>query len=155
MSDCDPMDCSTLSFPVLHCPPEFADSCPLSQWCHQPSHPLSSPSPLAFILSQHQGLFQRFFASGQRTGASASASVLPMNIQLISFRIDWFDLLVVKGTLKSHFQRHSSKASVLQCSALFMRFLVCIIEKNNFSLIGHMKMNSDIAYKEVCTVPGN
>ena len=50
----------------------------------QPSHPLSSPSPPAFNLSQHQGLFQwsQFFASGgQSTGASASASVLPMNTQ--------------------------------------------------------------------------
>ena len=49
----------------------------------QPSHPLSSPSPPAFNLSQHQGLFKsQFFASGgQSIGVSASASVLPMNIQ--------------------------------------------------------------------------
>ena len=56
----------------------------------QPSHPLTSPSPPAFNLSQHQGLFQwvsQFFASGdQSVGASASTSVLPMNIQ------DWFPL---------------------------------------------------------------
>ena len=54
-------------------------------------------------------------------GASASASVLPVNIQgLISFRIDWFNLLAVQGTLKSIFQHHSSKASLLQHSAFFM-----------------------------------
>ena len=43
-----------------------------------------------------------------------------MNIQLISFRIDWFDLLAVQGTLKSLLQYHSSKASILQPSAFFM-----------------------------------
>ena len=55
----------------------------------------------------------RCFASGgQNIGVSASASVLPVNIQLISFRIDWFDLLTVQGTLKSLLQYHSSKASI-------------------------------------------
>ena len=64
----------------------------------------------------------QFFASGgQSIGASASASVLLMNISgLISFRIDWFDLLAVQGTLKSLLQHHSSKASILWCSAFFM-----------------------------------
>ena len=63
----------------------------------------------------------RHFASGgQSIGASASASVLPMNIQLISFRIDWFNLLAVQGTLKSLLQNHSSKASILPHSAFFM-----------------------------------
>ena len=53
-------------------------------------------------------------------GVSASASVLPMNIQdLISFRIDLFDLLAVQGTLKSLLQHHSSKALILWCSAFF------------------------------------
>ena len=64
---------------------------------------------------------QLFASGGQSTGVSASASVLPMNIQdLISFRIDLFDLLAVQGTLKSFLQHHSSKASVLQCSAFFI-----------------------------------
>ena len=64
---------------------------------------------------------QLLASSGQSIGASASASVLPMNIQdWISFRIDWFDLLAVQGTLKSLLQQHSSKASVLWCSAFFM-----------------------------------
>ena len=62
----------------------------------------------------------QFFASGgQSIGVSASASVLPINIQ-ISFRIDWFDLLAVQGTLKSFLQHHSSKALILQRSAFFM-----------------------------------
>ena len=90
----------------------------------QPSHPLSSPTPPAFDLSQHQNWMSPFFSSGgQSIGASASASVFPMNIQLISFRIDWFDLLAVQGTLKSHHQHHSSTASVLQRSTFFVVLL--------------------------------
>ena len=58
-----------------------------------------------------------FTSGGQRIGALASASVLPMNIQEISFRTD---LLAVQGTLKSLLQHHSSKASILQHSAFFM-----------------------------------
>ena len=79
------MDCSTPGFPVHHQLLELAQT-----HVHQvgdatqPSHPLSSPFPPAFNLSQHQGLFQmsQFFASaGQSIGASASTSVLPMNTQ--------------------------------------------------------------------------
>ena len=79
-----PMDCSTPGSPVQHQLPELAQT-----HVHQvsdaiqPSHPLSSSSP-AFNLSQHQGLFQR--VSSLHQVASASASVLPMNIQ------DWFPL---------------------------------------------------------------
>ena len=58
-----------------------------------------------------------FSSSGQSIGASASASVLPI---LISFRIDWFDLLAFQGTLKSLLQHHNSKASILRCSVFFM-----------------------------------
>ena len=61
----------------------------------------------------------QFFASGgQSIGVSVSASVLPLNIQ--DFRIDQFDLLAIQGTLKSVLQHHSSKASVIQCSAFFV-----------------------------------
>ena len=69
-------------------PGAFSNSCPSSQWWH-PSHPLSSPFPPAFNLSQHQGLFKWVNSLHQVAkvlGASASASVLPMNIQ------DWFPL---------------------------------------------------------------
>ena len=81
---CDPMDCSMPGFPVLHCLPEFAQT--HIHWVGdaiQPSHPLLSPSPAAFNLSQHQGLLQWVSESsgGQSIGASASASVLPVSIQ--------------------------------------------------------------------------
>ena len=125
---CDPMDCSTPGLPVHHQLPEFAQT--HVHWVGdaiQPSHPLSSPSPPAFSLSQHQGLFQwvswnwvAFASGGQSIGALALASVFPMHIQ------DWFPLgwtsrisLQSKG-LKSFLQHHSSKASVLQSWAFFM-----------------------------------
>ena len=64
---------------------------------------------------------QLFASVGQSTGVSASASVLPMEYSaLISFRMDWLDLLAVQGTLKSLLQHHSSKALILQHSAFFM-----------------------------------
>ena len=64
---------------------------------------------------------QFFTSDGQSIGASVSASVLPNEYSgLISFRIDWFDLLAVQGTLKSLLQHHSSKASILWCSSFFM-----------------------------------
>ena len=65
---------------------------------------------------------QFFTSGGQSIGASASASVLPVNEYsgLISYRIDWFDLLTVQVTLKSLLQHHTSKASILQHSAFFM-----------------------------------
>ena len=81
---CDPMHCSTPGFPVHHQLQELVQT-----QVHQvsdairPSHPLLSPSPPAFSLSQHQGLFQcQFFTSGGRSiGVSASASVLQMDTQ--------------------------------------------------------------------------
>ena len=61
----------------------------------------------------------QFFASGgQSIGVSASTSVLPMNTQ--DFRMDWLDLLAVQGTLKSLLQHHSSKPSIIPCSAFFI-----------------------------------
>ena len=93
------------SFPVLHSCPEFAQN--HVHWISdaiQPPHPLSSPSPPAFSLSQHQGYLpvsQLFTSGGQSIGASASASVLQVSSKLISFRIDWFDLHAVQRTCKS------------------------------------------------------
>ena len=87
------------------------------------SYLLLSPSPPAFNLSQHQDLFQWVSSSHQvATYWSFSFSISPYNVYpgLISFRIDWFHLLAVQGTLRSLFQHHSSKASILQCSAFFM-----------------------------------
>ena len=88
----------------------------------QASHPLSSPSP-TFNLSQHQGLFQWLSSSHQMTKDwNCSFSISPSNEYsgLISFRMDWLDLLVVRETHKSFLQHHSSKASILWRSAFFM-----------------------------------
>ena len=64
---------------------------------------------------------QLFASNGQSTGVSTSTSVPPMNYSgLISFRMDWLDLLAVQGTLKSLLQHNSSKASILQNSAFFI-----------------------------------
>ena len=88
----------------------------------QPSHPLSSPSPPAFYLSQHQGLSNKSALHIRWPKYwSFSFSISPSNEHpgLISFRMDWLDLLAVQGTHKSLLQHHSSKASILQCSAFF------------------------------------
>ena len=89
----------------------------------QPSHPLSSPSPPALNLSQHQGLFKWVGLSHQVARVlSFSFSISPSNeySRLISFRMDWLDLLAVQETLKSLLQHHSSKASILWCSAFLI-----------------------------------
>ena len=79
------------------------------------SCPQSLPASGSFQVSQ------LFAPGGQSIGVSASTSVLPMNKPgLISFRMDWLDLFAVQGTLKSLLQHHSSKASILQCSAFFI-----------------------------------
>ena len=95
-----------------------------SLWPHgKLSHPLSSPSPPAFNLSQHQGLFhESVLWIRWPKDWSFSFSISPCNEYsgLISFRIDWFDLLAVQGALKSLLQHHSSKASILWCSAFLM-----------------------------------
>ena len=89
----------------------------LSQWCHPTisssvvpfsSYPQSCPASGSFQMSQ------LFTSGGRSIGVSASTSVLPMNTQY------WLDLLAVQGTLKSLLQHHSSKASILQCSAFFI-----------------------------------
>ena len=86
-----------------------------------PSNHRSTPSPLALNLPQFLGLFQRVTSSHQVVKI-CSFSISPSNEYsgLSSFRIDWFDLLAVQGTLKSLLQHHSWKALILQCSAFFM-----------------------------------
>ena len=107
---CDLMDRSRPGLPAHHQLPE-----PTQTHVHcvsnaiQPSHPLSSPSPPAFNLSQHQGLSIEL-ALGIRWPKywSFSFYISPSNEYsgLISFRIDWFDLLAVQGALKSLLQNH-------------------------------------------------
>ena len=116
------MDCSTSGFPVHHQLLELAQT-----HVHrvgdaiQPSHPLSSPSPPAFNLAQHQGLFQ-WIRSLNQVAKVFGFSISPSKQYsgLISFRIDWFDLRAVQGTLKSLLQHYSSKASILWLSAFFI-----------------------------------
>ena len=118
------MDCSMPGFPVHHQLPELTQT--HVHWVSddiQPSHPLSSPSSPAFNLSPHQGLFQWVSSSHQVAKYwSFSFSISPYNEYsgLISFRMDWLDLLAVQGTLKSLLQHHSSKTSILQCLAFFI-----------------------------------
>jgi len=106
-------------------PGVYSNSCPLSWWCHPTisssvipfsSCPQSFPASGSFQMSQ-------FFTSGdQNIDWSFSFSISPSNDYsgLISFRMDWLDLLVVQGTLKSLLQHHCSKASILQHSAFFI-----------------------------------
>ena len=81
------------------------------------------PSPPALNLSQHHSFFHCVSSSQKwprHWGFSFSISPSNEYSGLIYFRIDWFDLLTVQGTLKSLLQHHSSKASILQCSAFLM-----------------------------------
>ena len=118
----DPMNCSTSGLPVLHYLPVLK----LIDNLIQPSHLihlilchslllLSSVFPSIRVFSSESLLHIRrpkYWSFGFSTSNEYSG--------LISFRIDWFDFLAVQGTLKSHLQHHSSKASVLQCSAFFI-----------------------------------
>ena len=102
---CNPMDCSTPVFPVHQQLPELAQT--HVRWVGdtiQPSYPLLSPSPPAFNLSQHQGLFQQVSSSNQ------VAKVLALQLHHQSFqwivridflRVAWFDLLAVQGIVRS------------------------------------------------------
>ena len=113
------MDCITPGLPIHHQLPELAQT--HVRWVNdaiQPSHLLSSPSPPAFSLSQHQGLFQWVSSSHQ------VAKVLEFQLQHQSFqwifRTDFFedwlvDLLAVQGTLKSLLQHHSLKFTDPHC----------------------------------------
>ena len=117
------MNRSTLGFPVHHQIPEFTQT-----HVHrvgdaiQSSHPLSSLSPPAPNPSQHQGLSNESTLRMRWPKYwSFSFSINPSKEHpgLITFRVDWLDLLAVQGTLKSLLQHHSSKASILQRSAFF------------------------------------
>ena len=120
---CDPMNCSTPGLPVHHQLPDFTQT-----HIHrigdaiQPSHPLSSPFPPApnppsiRVFSNESTLHMMWPKYW-----SFSFSIIPSQEHpgLISFRVDWLDLLAVQGTLKSLLQHHSSKASILRRSAFF------------------------------------
>ena len=118
---CDPINCSTPGLSVHHQLSESTQT-HVHRVGHdiQPFYLLSSPSPPVLNLSQHQGLLNWSSSSHQ------VAKVLEFQLQhqpfqwipgLISFRMDWLDLLAVQGTLKTLLQYRSSKALILQCSA--------------------------------------
>ena len=105
-------------------PRVYSNSRLLSQWCHPTIS--SSIFPFSFCLQSFSASesfpMSQFFASGGQCIGSFSFIVSPSSEYsgLISFRIDWFDLLAVQGTLKSLLQHHSSKASILRCSVFLM-----------------------------------
>ena len=145
---CDPMNHSTPGLPVHHQLPEFTQThVHRVSDVIQPPHPLLSPSPPALNPSQHQGLFKwvssppdveswliwkdpasgSFQMSQLSTSGGQNIWHFSFNISpsiehpgLISFRMVWLDLLAVQRTLKSLLQHHSSKASILWHSALFI-----------------------------------
>ena len=92
--------------------------CPLNQWCHPTI--LSSVCLQSFPASGSFPISWLFVSGGQSSGASFSFSSSSEYSGLISFRIDWFDLLAVQGTLKSLLQHHSSKISILWYLTFFM-----------------------------------
>ena len=122
------LQCHGLQHARLPCPSPTPGACsnssPLSLWCY--CHPTISPSVFLF------SCIQSFPASGQIFSSESvlcirwtkywSFSISPSNeySRLISFKIDWLDLLAVQGTLKSTLQEHSSKASILLRSAFFI-----------------------------------
>ena len=121
---CDPMNRNTSGLPVHHQLPEFTQT-----YVHQvgdaiqPSHSLSSPSPPAFNLSQHQSLFQ-WVSSSHQVAEIVEFQLQHQSFQWIFrtdfFRMDWLDLLAVQRNLKSLLQHHSPKASILLHSAFFI-----------------------------------
>ena len=120
---CDPMDCSTPGSLSITKSWVYSNSCPSSRWCH----PTISSSVIPF-----SSRLQTLPASRSSNESallirwpeywSFSFNTRPSNEDsgLISFRMDWLDLLAAQGTLKSLMQHHSSKATILQRSAFFM-----------------------------------
>ena len=120
---CDPMNCSTPGLPVLHHLPEFTQThVHRVSVAIQPSH-LGRPLLLLPPIAPSIRVFSNESTHNMRWPkyGSFSFSIIP-SIEipgLISFRMDWLDLLAVQGTFKSLLQHHSSKASILQRSAFF------------------------------------
>ena len=118
------MDCSTLGFPVHHQLPELTQT--HFHWVTVPSNHLTLCCPLLLLPSIFPSI--RVFSEESVLRIrwpeywSFSFNISPSNeySALISFRMDWLDLLAVQETLKSLLQHHSSKASILRCSAFFI-----------------------------------
>ena len=114
---------STTGFPVLHCLPEFAQV--HVHWASEailPSHPLSTLLLLPLIFPSNRVFSKEStLRISSPKDCSFSFSIGPSNESgLVSFRIDWFDLLAVQGTLKRLLQHHNSTVSILWCSVIFL-----------------------------------
>ena len=137
-------DCSTAGSPVLPNFQDFAQIHVQKGDATQPSHPLSSPSPPAFSLSQHQGLFQwvNSASGGQSIGALASSSVLPVAIQDWS-PLGWTGMI----SLLSRDSQESSPASQFESiDSLVLRLLY----GPNLTSVHDYWKNHSFNYKELC-----
>ena len=150
---CDPMDCSTPGFSVLHYPLEFAQT--YFHWVTA-AHPLSPPFLLLPSIFPIIKVFSNVVSSSHQV-----AKVLHLQPQQQSFlwtlrvvRIDWFDLPAVLGTLKSLLWHHSSKASILWCSAFFIAQLshICtrLLEKPKLWLSGSLSAKWCLCFLICC-----
>ena len=132
-------------------PGVYWNSCPSSWWCHRTIS--SSVTPFSSWLQSFpaSGSFQKsqlFTSGGRRIGVLASACLSNEYSRLISFRMDWLDLLAVQGTLKSLLQHHSLKASILWCSAWLRN------EKSGFETqIQRWMMEHPPEFRETTTLP--
>ena len=143
LSLCDRTDCSTPGFPVLHYLSEFSQA--HVHWVGdgiQPSHPLWPSS--ALNLSQHQGLFQWVSSShqvGQIIGASASASVLPMNAQ------GWFPLGLVWSPCSPRASQESSLAPQFESISSSVLNLLC---SRTVTFLHDYWRNRSFGYMDLC-----
>ena len=119
---CDPMDCSTPGFPVLYHLPELAQTHVLELIMSSNHLVLCCPLLLLPSIFPSIRVFSKESVHRIRWSKYWSFSISPFNeySRLISFRIDWFDLFAVQGTLKSLLQHHSSNESILWQSAFLM-----------------------------------
>ena len=145
---CNPMNCSTPGFPVLHYLPEFAQT--HVHWVSdgiQPSHPLSPPSSLALYLSQPLGLFQWVSSSQKVTKVLEYCfSTSPSNEYsvLISFRKDWFNLLAVHRTLTTQFKSPNSVVLCLLYGSALIPIHDC--RKNSFDYMDLCQQSDVFAF---------
>ena len=127
-------------------PGAWTNSCTFSRWCHLTISfsvfPLSSCLQ-SFPASEYFPMSHLFASGGQSIGPSALAGYSNGGSWLISFKIDWFGFLAVKGTLKTLLQHHSLKASILQCSAIF------VVQISHLHMTAGKKQHS-FAYMDHC-----
>ena len=124
-------------------PGVHSDSCPLSQWCHPAISssvvPFSSCPPSIKVFSNESTLRMRCPKYWSFSFSITPSKEIP---GLISFRMDWLDLLAVQGTFKSLLQHHSSKTSILQHSAFFLSFFSFLYSPTLTSIHDYWKNHS-------------